>query len=176
MPTASTRWTLVAMLWIEAWLALPWMPRYLALPFPWGGAYVWAKVWAAILLPAFWTAGAIAPDLRHHAGERRLLAGAAIAGMGLAWQTLYLLHHVPDHALWPVIARWGAAALALVSLALSLRSPRENAPPALEILASAALILAFIAQPRWADLASLAVLAATLITLLHHRRPPRPNT
>lgn len=170
----SRRWPLTAFIWVEAWLAIPWLPQYLPLPSPWVGAYVWSKVWGMAMMPAWLTLIALIPDLMPRAAWRLRPATVSllVLAAGLTWQTLYLLHRVPLHATGSLAARWAAAAMALASLSLSLASPHDNAPPALEILASAALILTFIARPRWADGASLTILAVT-IAILRYRRPAR---
>ncbi len=165
MNVKAARLPLAAFVWIEAWLALPWLAPYLPLPGPLGRLYVWNRVWALLILPAVITAAAMALD----GAKRRLwFAGAVLAGALLeAW---YLLHQVPPSGIDSVLKRWLASAMALTVLALADQTRRDNTPPALQIAASGSLVFAFIARSTWADGLSGLVLAAALASLWLNRR------
>lgn len=158
------RWMMAALVWVEAWLSVPWLPGYITLPAPWSSTYLWNRTWGMALMPAALTLIALAPDFWPPA-RRSSRVSFALLIVGFFWQTIYLTHRVPPHLYGPMVARWISAGAALSSLTLSLSSPRDNAPPALEVLASAALVLTFVAKPPWADAASFLVLATTVLVL-----------
>ena len=165
MNLKAARLPMAAFVWIEAWLALPWLASDLPLPGPLGHVYVWNRVWAVVVLPAVITAVVIVVD----SADRRLwYTGAALAGAVL--EALYLLHQVPHSAMDSVLKRWLASAMALTAMGLSDQSRRDNAPPALQIAASGALVFAFVARSTWADGLSGLVLAVALASLWLNRR------
>lgn len=165
MNLKAARLPVAAFVWIEAWLALPWLAPYLPLPGPLGHVYVWNRVWALLVLPAVITTAAMSVD-----GTKRRIwfLGASLAGALL--EALYLLHHVPPSGIDSILKRWLASAMALMVLALADQTRRDNAPPALQIAASGALVFAFIARSTWADGLSGLVLAAALASLWFNRR------
>ncbi|NMP22548.1 hypothetical protein [Sulfobacillus harzensis] len=163
------RWALAAGIWVQAWIAEPWLLSYLPLPAPLGHLFMWRKVWGMLLVPAVVTLLALIPEVTTEDSSRTApWFSLSLSIIGMVWQTQYLLHHLPPDRTFAVAERWISAAIALTSLTISLSSPRENAPPALEILASAALVLTFIARPPWAVGLSLSVLGVTVVLL---RRP-----
>lgn len=175
MPFQKWRWAMTAFLWVQAWLALAWLPGYLPLPAPFGTTLVWSRAWGMGMMPALVTLLALLPDLPKSPWHvRPHKASFTVLCTGLAWQTIYLHGRLPHSVMLFMVERWMSAAAALTSLTLSLSSPRDNAPPALEIMASAALILTFIARPQWATILSIAILILTVVTL-RNRQPSPPQ-
>lgn len=167
------RWGYAGWIWVEAWLTVPWLANYLPMPAPLGHVWVWSKVWGMLVMPALVTLVALIPDWvpvrnRGHSPWPSFM----LLTLGMVWQTQYLLHQAPPHLWTSLTERWIAAACCVVSLTLSLASPRENAPPALEICASAALVLTFVARAPWAIGISLVMLGTTYAIL---RRQPSRN-
>ncbi len=160
MNLKAARLPMAAFVWIEAWLVLPWLASYLPLPGPLGHLYVWHRVWALLVLPAFITAEAIAGD-----GPPRPLWFFSVTVTGALLEALYLLHQVPHPDIGSVVKRWLASAMALTAMALSNQPRRDSTPPALQISASGALVFAFAARSTWADGLSGLVLAAALASL-----------
>ncbi|MDA8206924.1 MAG: hypothetical protein M0Z36_12725 [Thermaerobacter sp.] len=160
----DVRTPLFALLWIQAWLALPWLATELSLPAPFAQHFVWNKVWAMALLPAIVSLTALAHDL----GTRRSGVTVGVLLGGLGYDTFYLWHHLPPPAAPAVVERWLAAASALAALTVLMKSRGGEALPALEISAGAVLLLAFIARAPLALFCALSLLALSLI--LVHRR------
>lgn len=177
MKIVAARLPLTAYIWIEAWLTLPWLPPDLTLPVPLSGTYLWSKVWAVVILPAFICLAGLVTDLasERRGSRRRDLWILIILALGLVFETLYLLHHIPPPDLAAVVKRWLAGAMALASLALVVRTTHGNVAPALEIVASAALVLAFISRATWAAGFSGAVLLASLMTVWVRTRTLRSS-
>lgn len=169
-------WPLLTFVWIEAWLSLPFLPRYLALPGHFGPPYVWTKTWAIVWLPALASAIIFALDIpeRLFAIREHLRLMNLLVIFFIGFQGFYILHHLAYAHPLLLILRWMAALIALIALTLNFASTRENAPPAMEILASAALILAFIARPLFADFISFGVFSATVITTRRKNRAAPP--
>ncbi len=166
------RWGYAGWIWVQAWLAVPLLADYLPLPAPLGHVWVWSKVGGMLVIPAFVTLIGLVPDwVPLGRREQFPWTSLMLLTLGMVWQTQYLLHHAPPHLWTALIERWIAAAFCVSSLTLSLASPRENAPPALEICASAALVLTFVARPVWTVGISLTVLGATYAIL--RRQPSR---
>jgi len=161
-------WLFIAFLWIEGWLALPTLPAYVAVPGQFGPPYIWSKVWAMTVIPAAISLILAIAYTMHTQSSIKIF----LIGLGTLLETLYIAHHVDASALVSLGERWISGVMALTALSISFRSNRQNAPPALEILASAALALTFIARPWWSDGFSLAVLTVTTLTLVRHRSIP----
>lgn len=164
MQERPTLWPYAAFTWVVAWLSLPALPTYLPIP----GHFLWSRLAAMTVIPALICFFGVIGD----AITRRSFA-IALINTGILIESLYVTHFVSMPTALQLVERWLAALMALVSLVVCFRSYRPNAPPAMEILSSGALTLAFIARPIWADAFSSSVLAVTLGVLA--RRKSRPT-
>lgn len=165
------RLSLAVFLWVQAWIAVPRLASELPLVGPLGAYYVWNKVWAALLLPSFFSLIAMGADLRH----RSRAFGHIALTLGVLVDALYFLHQLAPPDRIGVAERWIAAACSLAAITGALQSSRQTSAPGLEILAALTLMFAFAAGPHSALIVSGAVLAATLLLTREHSRHP-PST
>lgn len=173
MVNAALIGPLLAVLWTQAWLTLPWLTAELSLPAPLSHLYVWSKVWAVILLPAAISLLALLFTL----AWPRKIGAASVVLLGWVWDTLYLWHHIPNPAEVPVLERWVTALLAVTALIVTNRtdSAVENAAPALQILSGLTLVLAFVAPAHWALIVALAITGGSGAWALRRARVHTPS-
>lgn len=158
MKLADTRVPLAGALWLQAWLALPWLAAELPLPGPFASHFVWSKVWAVVLVPAAISLIALAFDL----SLSRPWVSAVILLGGVCWSTAYLWHNLPPPIMPSVIERWTAAGLTVASLTRLVKAVQSDALPALEIGVGVVLLLTFASQAKVALGAALSLAGATL--------------
>jgi hypothetical protein len=161
-PQHNERLALILFVWMQFWLAIPWLAVELPLPGGLGHAWVWDKVWAALVMPAVVTLALLAVE---QAGIGRI--GGYIVGMlGVLADGVYLYHHVPPPLRWAQVERWVAAALALSAVARITRTSHINGAAAVGIVAAASLVSAFAVQAVWAFLLAGSALALSWLPAL----------
>lgn len=167
----NQRLAVILFVWMQFWLAIPWLARELPLPGELGHAWVWNKVWAAVIIPSVITVALWAVDQTGSA----LALGYAVGLIGVLADGVYLYHHIPPPLRGGQVERWMAAALALSAVARITRTSHIDGAAAVGMVAAASLISAFAVPAPWAVGLGATALALTWLPVFREKTGPHLN-